>query len=334
MPLAPQQIQLAQQYRQEIREVRRRVARKELPFEVSAPVALILENEPIKNCVVLSIEYRAKTVRMLVHQALLQYVKDAKEGEDDPEDADDAMDVISEFDKCVKKYEMELMKNGKTCIQQAYFTTLARNAYAVYCINKLVKRNDDNNEPEFDKETIDSLDLNDDFVASKVKEMAALKLGKSCEKLIAYSPKKVLKYIGPEQKNVEKITEQEFRKITYMKYQNYDFTNTKTMRCLGDSHYYLKPEFENNPDWDYDLRTMIKTRINDIDTREAAVALESKICEIDQEIEKYRLKKHKKENKNQIGPHDTQLRHMYSNIAHIYGENPNLAFDVNPSGKV
>ncbi len=64
-----------------------------------------------------------------------------KEGEDDPEDADDAMDKLSEFEESVKKEEDRLTGN----------MDFARDAYRIYCINLAVKHSNGYDIPLPDK---------------------------------------------------------------------------------------------------------------------------------------------------------------------------------------
>jgi len=59
-----------------------------------------------------------------------------KEGEDDPEDADDAMDKLSEFEESVKKEEERFTANMG--LQDAFLNRVI-GAYRVYCINLAVK---------------------------------------------------------------------------------------------------------------------------------------------------------------------------------------------------
>ena len=90
------------------------------------------------------------------------------------------------------------------------------------------------------------------------------------------------------------------------------------MRCLADSHYDLRPEFINDYEWDYDLRTMNKTR-------KVVSGFNAKIAEIEDEIEKYRKEKH-----GEVGRHDRNLLRQYANLAYIAKENPKAQLDVMP----
>ncbi len=344
MPLEPQQLQqLKLQYRQELRTVFRHVARREMPFEVSAPVALILENEPIKNCAVVPLEYRTKTWYMLVQKQLVYFVANAGEG--NPKDADEAMDVISDFDECVKKYEKELAKKGETCVQQAYFTTQARKAYGVYCINKLVKtgkgRDEDGEpEPEFNKETIERLALDDKDVIDNLKGIAAIRLDKQASELKKYAPKEVLRHVRVVT-DIEALTKEEFERVAQIV--------KNTVRCDCGSHFEyremdtgertLKQEYARNGPVEKqgDVQYEVYKDGDKYKGRKTIFLEESEIARAGENIEKLlkNIEAIRKKNGLKIRKHDNALIKQYINTVYLSAyRNPNVLLDVSPSKKV
>ncbi len=272
----------------------------------------------------ISMRYKGDVFRSLVPQRLLYFMANPGEG-----DFDQALDEIADFYGEAEDYEDDLIQNGGTSVQEANYATTARTAYATYLINKLVttKRGQgqgDENMLEFDPEVIRELDLDDPYVAQRVRGMAALALGKTGEELKSYDINGILKHYSGGMAAEEKIENGEFRKITKMRYKPQFDSHTKTMRCLADSHYYLKPEFENDPEWDYDLRTMTKKRKVD------QVGLDAKIQELETQIEEHRKKKHAGE----IGRHDRALTRQYANLSYITKEKPKAQLDVQPPEKV
>lgn len=268
----------------------------------------------------INVRYREDSFKTLVPQATLFFV--AEPGENDP---GEALDEVADFYRDIKFFEDDMIERGDTSVQGANWASTARESYRTYLINVLVKGNEDDNDPEFDKETLKRLDLDDPFVRDRVKVMAGLILGKSKDEISTYDVKDVLRHYSKSDSVIKgetlDITNEEFRKITKMRYVPRHDAHTKNMRCLGDSHYYLLPEYENNKDWDYDLRTMTKTaKRHD---------WEANIAQIEEDIMKYRENKNGKE----AGRHDMALIRMYANIAHIAKDNPRAQLDVMPAIK-
>jgi hypothetical protein len=114
----------------------------------------------------------------------------------------------------------------------------------------------------FDPAEIDRLCLEDEYVDSRMRAIAAIAKGVPLEDIKERAVKDALGFQGV-QSLVEHFDErgQLFRKVTQMRYIPHGDPHTKEMRCLGDSHYFLKDEFKEGRDgWDYDLRTMTRTR--------------------------------------------------------------------------
>ena len=280
---------------------------------------VIVEEEFDQNFVpqgytLIDMKYKDDSFKALVPQSLLFYMANPGEG-----DLEDALDQISDFYGEAEDYEDDMIENGATSVQEANWATLARSAYGTYLINKLVTtKGDDDGAPDFDDETLKQLDLDDKYVAERVKAIAALTLGKNVGELKKYGIDSVLEHYGVKIDETSEIKNDEFYRITKKRFVNHWDKNTKTMRCLADSHYDLRPEFINDNEWDYDLRTMNKTR-------KVVSGFNAKIAEIEDEIEKYRKEKH-----GEVGRHDKNLLRQYANLAYIAKENPKAQLDVMP----
>ena len=280
---------------------------------------VIVEEEFDQNFVpqgytLIDMKYKDDSFKALVPQSLLFYMANPGEG-----DLEDALDQISDFYGEAEDYEDDMIENGATSVQEANWATLARSAYGTYLINKLVKnkrgKKDENGEPipEYDEKRLEELDLDDKYVAERVKAIAALSLGKNQEEIKKYGIDSVLKHVTIRDNKTEKLTRAEFDKIT----------------CWAGSHYEIKEEYKGDNDGiEYQIDRLHsrghKEGIKIIKKRDIQV-LDSKIVELEDEIEKYRKEKH-----GEVGRHDRNLLRQYANLAYIAKENPKAQLDVMP----
>ena len=275
---------------------------------------VIVEEEFDQNFVpqgytLIDMKYKDDSFKALVPQSLLFYMANPGEG-----DLEDALDQISDFYGEAEDYEDDMIENGATSVQEANWATLARSAYGTYLINKLVTtKGDDDGAPDFDDETLKQLDLDDKYVAERVKAIAALTLGKNVGELKKYGIDSVLKHVTIRDNKTEKLTRAEFDKIT----------------CWAGSHYEIKEEYKGDNDGiEYQIDRLHsrghKEGIKIIKKRDIQV-LDSKIVELEDEIEKYRKEKH-----GEVGRHDKNLLRQYANLAYIAKENPKAQLDVMP----
>mgnify|MGYP001599432957 CR=1 FL=1 len=266
-----------------------------------------------------NMKYRNDSFRTLVPQNLLFYMANPGDG-----DVDHALEEMANFYGEVEGFEDSMIDEGKTSVQDVNWATNARETYRTYLVNKLVRPDGSlEDSPEFNPDALRALDLDDPYVAERIKVMASLALGKSKDEIATYEVKEVLKHYSRAKDftptgTQEQIGDQEFRKITKMRYKAGWDDHTKTMRCLGDSHYDLLPEFVNNAEWDFDLRTMTKTK--------KKIEWNTDLEQLERDITEYRSNKHS----GQLGRHDGALLRMYANLAHIVRENPASQFDIQP----
>lgn len=270
----------------------------------------------------INMKYKGDSFRALIPQSLLFYMANPGEG-----DSGKALDDIADFYGETENYEEDAIREGSTSVQETNWATLARSSYDSYLINQLVKHKngegDRNGEPipEFNCSVLNQLDLNDEYVAQRVRAMAAVALGKTTEEVREYDIGDLLKHVTlPISGQEQQISPDEFKKITKKRLVRHWDAHTKIMRCLADSHYDLKPEYQNDSEWDYDLRTLNKRKKNITITQ-----FDSKIAELESDILRYRQGKH-----GRVGRHDQNLIRQYVNLAHIAKENPRAQLDIQP----
>jgi hypothetical protein len=195
--------------------------------------------------------------------------------------------------------------------------TVRRN-YQTLLVNKLVEGQKEEKKgkaeyAEYDKDEVERLCLDDKYVTERMRGIAAIALGKTPEQIKEQGLEKVLGFDTLEHE--AEITEKEFRQITEMRYVPRGDPHTKTMRCLGDSHYYLKEEYKSGENgWDYDLRTMTKTRT---DLTPSKIA---DMVKLEEEIHSHQ----KKKRKGEINDSDRNATRMVINMKYGAG------LDVSP----
>ncbi len=265
----------------------------------------------------IDMKHKGDSFKTLIPQSLLFYMANPGEG-----DAESALEEISDFYGEAKDFEDEMIENGSTSVQQANWATLSRESYKIYLINRLVKHKkgetDERGEPvpEFNPEILEKLNLNEDYVAQRVRAMAALALGKtSKEEVKKYNIDTILKHVTIREERKEELTREEFSKVT----------------CWAGSHYELKPEYMNRDDVKYEIECR-HDRGYKVGTKtikaEKTEFLDSRINELEREITDYR-----KNNGCSVGRHDTALIREYVNLAYIIPENPGMQLDIQPPEK-
>lgn len=258
----------------------------------------------------IDMRYKSESFRTLVPQNLLFFLANPGEG-----DVDDALDEIGDFYKDVQDFEDSLLEENSESVQGTNWALTARNAYETYLINKLTQPNkDDADKPEWNEETKNSLNLDDDYVARRVKAIAAICLGKTAEQVRNYGLGDVLKHVTINERRVEQLTREEFDSVT----------------CWAGSHYNLKDEYRNDPDVEYHIEQRHDTghKVGQKITKKRDVAvLDARIDELEDEIVQYR-----REKGSEIGRHDRMLIRMYANLAHIAKEDPQKQLEIKPNG--
>lgn len=268
---------------------------------------------PIKGYTLLNMKYGGDSFKLLVPQSFLFYVANQGEGM-----ADDALDELGDFYEEAEDYEKDLISEGSTNVQEANIATDARGAYKTYLINKLVTRTferDDDGEPvaEFDQSTLNDLDLKDEYVANRVKGMAALALNLSVDEVKEYGVGDLLKHVTVMKNKTETLTEEEFKKVT----------------CWAGSHYELKKEYRDDPDVSYEIEYRHKKshRVGTKTTSHREFDLfDHRISQLESEITSYRKEKH-----GEVGRHDPNLIRTYANLQYIAKKDPTAQLDVVPA---
>ncbi|MBI5872131.1 hypothetical protein HZB88_03525, partial [archaeon] len=257
----------------------------------------------------IDMKYKGDSFKTLVPQSLLFFLANPGEG-----DVDDALDEISDFYGNVQDFEDDLLEENGNSVQGTNWAVTARTAYATYLINKLTKPKGENaDNPEWNKKTLKALDINDKFVARRIKAMAAVRLEKTAEEVRNYGLGDVLKHITVNERKVEQLSREEFDQIT----------------CWAGSHYKIKEEYQNNPDVEYriDSKHSIGHKVGEkITKRQDVPVLDAKINQLEEEIQVYRKGKH-----DSLGRHDKMLIRMYANLVHIAKENSQKQLEIKPS---
>lgn len=260
----------------------------------------------------IDMRYKNDSFKTLVPQNLLYFLANPGEG-----DVDEALNEIGDFYDEVKGFEDELLEGNGESVQGTNWAVTARNAYTTYLINKLTKPNKDNpDSAEWNPEALEALCLTDDYVARRVKAIAAVCLGKTAEQVKHFELGDVLKHVTVNERKVENLTQQEFDEIT----------------CWAGSHYEIKDEYRNKPDVDYEI-----DKVHDqsykcgkkIMAKQDVAVLDASIDDLEKEIEEYRQKKQGGEN---IGRHDRMLTRAYANLNYIAREDPGKQLDIFPAG--
>ncbi len=259
----------------------------------------------------IDMRHRGEPFRTLIPQSLLFYM--ANPGEGNP---NNALDEIADFYGEAEDFEDDLIEEGRTNVQEANWATLARGSYGTYLVNRLVKHKkgarDEEGEPvpEFNSSVISELHLGRDYVQQRIKAIAALALGKTADQVNVHEIRDVIKHITVRERRTEQLTREEFDKIT----------------CWAGSHYEIKPEYQNTKD-NYDI-DRVHSRSHKVGTKiipaERALVLDSKITELENEIEEFRRRS------GAVGRHDRALIRQYINLAYIASENPRAQLDIQP----
>jgi hypothetical protein len=234
---------------------------------------------------------------------------------------DDALDCLSGLYSEIEDANDVWGDGGRINAGGVDLAVTVRRNYQTLLTNKLLQGQDKEGEgeevesAEYDAEEASRLCLDHDYVDKRMKAIAALATGKDVKEIRKMDLTDILGF--KDEKTSETFNESSklFRQVTEMRYIPHGDPHTKHMRCLGDSHYFLKDEFRDGKDgWDYDLRTMTRTRV-DIKP-EAKV----EIKRLEEEIAEYQ----KKHTPGDINEHDANLTRMAANMR--YG----AKLDVNP----
>lgn len=257
----------------------------------------------------IDMRYKNESFKTLVPQNLLFYLANPGEG-----NGDDALDEIGDFYNHVQDFEDELLEEHQDSVQGTNWAVAARKTYATYLINKLTKPNEeDPDHPEWNEDTLKSLDLEDDYVARRIKAIAAIALGKTAEQVKDYQLGDILKHVTVNERKTEPLSKEEFDKIT----------------CWAGSHYEIKEEYKTNSEVEFDIerRHDLQHRVGTKTTKQQNVAvLDARIDQLEKEIVQYRQGQG-----HSVGRHDQMLLRMYTNLRYIAKEDPYRSLEIKPN---
>lgn len=256
----------------------------------------------------IDMRYKGESFRTLVPQNLLFFLANPGEGS-----VDDALDEIDDFYGEVEDFEDELLESNGDSVQGTNWAVTARTAYATYLINKLTKASEVNADVAVWNEQITKeLDLDDDYVAQRVRAIAAVALGKTAEQVKGFNLGSVLKHVTINKRKAEQLSREEFDKVT----------------CWAGSHYEIKEEYQNDPNVEYriDRRHDTGHKVGEkIIKRQDVAVLDSRISDLEKEIMAHRKSKGK-----EVGRHDLMLTRIYANLTYIAKEDPQKQLIIKP----
>ena len=295
-----------------------RTPTQDVSLEVKKGNKFILVNNDFQSnnvplgYMLIDMKYHGDSFKTLVPQNLLIFLANPGEG-----NIDDALDEIGDFYDEVQNYEDDLLEENGCSVQGTNWGVTARNAYSTYLINKLTEgSSDDIDVPVWSDDIKNELDLDDNYVATRVRAIAPIALEKDPETLRNYDLGDVLKHVTIKERKVENLTRQEFDKIT----------------CYAGSHYEIKEEYKKNPDVEYrvDHNFNRNHRVGQKITNKRDVAvLDARICDLEDEIEVYR-----KEKGSSVSKHDKMLLRQYTNVTYIAKVNSEKQLEIRPRGKI
>ncbi len=218
----------------------------------------------------------------------------------------DALDEIADFYAECSDFEHELKLGGTFSVTQTNVSTLARNSYAVWTINQLVKQQRGSETPEWNEEELDRLGVNDPYIRNRLQGVAALMLGKSAEDLQEAGLEDLLIHKTVQGSYKEILSDKEFNQIT----------------CWAGSHYELKPEYR-NAGYDIGRRHDMSHKKGWKISHEKEFSHLPGIEKLEQEIGEHREQQGKT-----MTRHDKALIRTYVNMKYITKEDPAKQLDV------
>jgi hypothetical protein len=258
----------------------------------------------------IDMQYKTESFKTLVPQQLLFYLANPGEGKG----IDDALDEIRDFYSDIEKFEDNTLEENGGSVQGTNWAVTARNAYQTYLINKLTKgTKGDADTPVWTEEVLTSLNINDEYVARRLRAIATICLGKTDEaSLKKYNLGDVLKHVTINERKSSQLSKEEFDEIT----------------CWAGSHYDLKDEYKHNSDVEYRIDRMHDQghKVGEkITHKREQLVLDKRIVDLETEIDNYR-----KDKNGTIGVHDDMLLRAYTNITYIAKENPLKQLELKP----
>lgn len=218
----------------------------------------------------------------------------------------EALDELADFYAECSDFEHELQLGGTFSVTQTNVSTLARNSYAVWAINQLVKQQRGSETPEWNDAELDRLGVNDSYISDRLQGIAALMLGKNVQDMQETGLDGLLVHKTAQGTYKEILSEKEFNEIT----------------CWAGSHYELKEQYRNEEhgiEHRHDLNHKKGWKIS----HEKEFSHLPSIEKLEEEIEGHRQKQGK-----EITRHDKALLRTLVNMKYIAKENPAKQLDV------
>lgn len=215
----------------------------------------------------------------------------------------EALDELADFYRECSDFEHELLLGGKFSVTQTNVSTVARNSYAVWAVNQLVKQQKGGETPEWNEEELERLGVHDPYVRDRLQGIAAVMLGKKVQES------------GLEDILVHKKVQGTFREVLSQK-------EFEQMTCWAGSHYELKPDYQNQG---YDIE-----RRHDTGHKKGwKIVHEKEFTELPgiEQVEE-EIAQHRREQGKEMTRHDRALLRTFTNLSYIAKENPQQQLDV------
>ena len=257
---------------------------------------------------IMEMQYKGTTFKAIVPQTLLYFMANPGEG-----NADGALDELAEFYREIEGVENTAIANGETNLQLGKFGQWARESYGTYLINKVIRirgGQDEEGQPlsELDPKVMERLGLNDPYVLERIKAIAAVRLGKRSDQVQAHDVGALLKHVTLRKDGkTEQLSQPELKRVA----------------CYCGSHYELKPEFRNDPDYTYHVSGYHGSRT---ERKVDLQAFDPKVSQLEKEIADHL----KDKNGGKLGPHDAQMLRTVTNLRYIAPENPRAQLSTTP----
>lgn len=266
-----------------------------------------------QNYVKQGIEFDTETVYFLISESVFNFIGGAGEGDID-EGIAEIRDAYNELKQGVEK---EMLKKGKTSVQESYLATTMINAYETYLVNKLTK-----NGKAFDEEVLDELGLNTKEAEEKCKSAAVKQLGKSISEIKKAKLKDLLIHKNVYHKYTKKLTREEMDEVL----------------CHYGSHWEIKKKYKGvqNDGTEYGFGRDAGRRVGSQSEAYKKVNVSEKLevrtnTSVDELVDEISKRSKAPE---KIEDDVSNLIKMYINLKHIMAEDPNSQIPIIPKSEL
>ena len=303
---------LRQQIQQRVKERFVVVKQDDIATYVGRKQKLIVLEAPIDNVPLeytqITMTYKDQAHTFLIPEKAKMFM--ANPGENG--DPLDALDELADFYQECGDFEHELMIGGLHNAPQVNVSTLARESYGIWAVNRLVKQKNGSEMPEWNQGELERLGVHDLYIETRLKGIAAAMLNKKSEELRGTGLEDILihKTLIIRDETVKELA-------GYVEHRE-AYQEAHSIQCYCGSHYEWRTEYRIN------FRTVSEPTYRDVHYRDTVdyTALPN-IERMEQEIEDYR-----KRNGSTQTRHDQALFRTFLNLQYIAKSDPSKQLDV------